>query len=863
MPKKTKSKHRLDKFYHLAKEQGFRSRAAFKLIQLNKKYDLLAKSKVLIDLCAAPGGWMQVAVKYMPVQSLIIGVDLAPIKPVKGCITLMEDITTQKCRSALRKEMKTWQADIVLNDGAPNVGANWNKDAFMQNELTLSALKLATEFLRPGGTFVTKIFRSKDYNALLWVFHQLFGKVEATKPQASRNASAEIFVVCMHYKAPDKIDPKLLDAKYAFMEVEEDQEGEKKHERRSLAELVNAAPKKQRGGYEDGVMTLRKVASVADFIAAENPQSMLLEYNVFEFDDRAAHFLENPLTTEEIKICCQDLKVLGKRDYAALMKWRFKLHRQSAKKKKENKTETAPRAAKQDEAAPEEPTKISVQEQLDAMLTQQQAKERRAKKKRLEQKVKAELRQKMSFGSLDAPMEEDLFSLDAVSNEKVKRKVLRGAYIDDEDSDSDEQQDDEEEEGEDVEYVDKLAMDLDAMYEEYKQRNVDRTNQEKKQKKETRRQAEVMAWTSELTDIETRFQAEGEENGVQDSDDDSDDDDDDEEEDDEDMEDGEEANGNGSAARTKSSQWFKQSVFQGIDDEDAPTDMSRFDGNSDEEEAEVDAYSALRAAQSGVVSDDDDRSDDDNISEVDVPELEKTDKQKRQEERRKLKDREDKRRARFSKKKKDDPDATGDFEIAAPEPELEMPDYDSDTMAEMLSIGKLMLRKKARRELIDDTYNRYTFTDHQALPAWFQEDEGRHNKPQKPVTKEMVAEMKQKFNEINSRPSKKVMEAKARKKMKTIKKLEKIKQKAKTIVDSTEMTEGTKARAVEKLYKKEMREEKKEKTYVVARSLSGGKAGVGAAKKAGRRNIKLVDPRLKKDARAAKRKEQKSKKRKR
>jgi hypothetical protein len=107
-----------DKFYYLAKEQGFRSRAAFKLIQLNRKYDFFSGARAAMDLCAAPGGWLQVAVKYMPMSSTIVGVDLAPIKAIRGCTTFVDDITTQSCRAQLKRcTPEGVKYDIVMHDG--------------------------------------------------------------------------------------------------------------------------------------------------------------------------------------------------------------------------------------------------------------------------------------------------------------------------------------------------------------------------------------------------------------------------------------------------------------------------------------------------------------------------------------------------------------------------------------------------------------------------------------------------------------------------------------------------------------------------------------------------------------------------
>ena len=173
------------------------------------------------------------------------------------------DITTQKVRFDIQKNLHdTQRVDAVIHDGAPNVTGAWATDAYGQCTLTLAATKLATTFLKVGGIFITKVFRSADYNSLLWVLQQLFDSVTSFKPMASRQSSAEIYLICRDYLAPKKIDSRLLDPTFVFREVKEEKEG------KSVLRDIGGRKKRKRhrDGYDTENGILFKKLSVMEFI---------------------------------------------------------------------------------------------------------------------------------------------------------------------------------------------------------------------------------------------------------------------------------------------------------------------------------------------------------------------------------------------------------------------------------------------------------------------------------------------------------------------------------------------------------------------------------------------------------------------
>ncbi|KAK1162417.1 pre-rRNA 2'-O-ribose RNA methyltransferase FTSJ3 [Acipenser oxyrinchus oxyrinchus] len=853
MGKKLKvGKTRKDKFYHLAKETGYRSRSSFKLIQLNRKFQFLQKARAVLDLCAAPGGWLQVASKFMPVSSLVIGVDLVPIKPIPNVVTLQEDITTEKCRQALKKELQTWKVDVCLNDGAPNVGANWQYDAYSQAHLTLMALKLATEFLSKGGCFITKVFRSKDYQPLLWIFQQFFKKVQATKPQASRNESAEIFVVCQGYLAPDKIDNKFFDPKHAFKEVE--------MQAKTIRDLV-PVKKAKAEGYTDGDLTLYHRFSVTEFVKAENAVDFLSKANEITFDSEDLE--THPATTVEIRECCRDVRVLGRKELRALLNWRSKLRKFLAKRLKdqakelhqeisldssdgesdieEKDSKKGRKEAELEKGKKGEEEEEEDEEEMEKRLAEIKAEEvaelRRKKKKILKERRKlrerVELKMDLPGVSIADSSETGMFSLKTISKTKTLGVIARGdmriadavlveggagekddIYLSDQE---------EEEEIEDDQVS--LASDLDS----------DDLDEIQERQKELQRKN---APTKKVSFA----------GGVQE-----------EEEEDEKNELLVELEDKSEKRDRETSLWFGKDIFTELDlDADADIEIKQTqklytekvsgedkgkgkgkatstDKEGEETKQDAGAASQVKDQEEGGESDSD--SDGDTSSSEDESAIQ------------------DMKRKPGMKGEKRGLGEEQDFEVVPVESTSKKARI---LNPEGLALGTIIAAsKKKQRDLVDQSFNRYAYNEEvDEVPEWFLDDEKKHHQQKIQVTRELVEEYKERWKELNARPIKKVAEAKARKKRRMLKKMEQAKKKAEAVVNTVDISEREKMAQLKNIYKKAgIGKEKREVTYLVSKKGAGRKVRRPAGVKG---QFKVVDGRMKKDLRGMKRKEQKA-----
>lgn len=190
---------RRDQYRRLAKDQGYRARSAYKLLQINRSYNVLKKGDKVVDLGCAPGGWLQVAVKEVRPSGKVIGIDLKPVTPVVDAIILQGSIEDSNVLSKI-EEILGSKADVVLSDLAPNVSGVWDIDHARQISLSTIALQFTQRALRIGGSSVFKVFEGDMLKEFRSELHRNFGKVFLSKPSASRQESSELYIICLNFK---------------------------------------------------------------------------------------------------------------------------------------------------------------------------------------------------------------------------------------------------------------------------------------------------------------------------------------------------------------------------------------------------------------------------------------------------------------------------------------------------------------------------------------------------------------------------------------------------------------------------------------------------------------------------------------
>lgn len=192
-----------DAWYKLAKKQGWRTRASFKLIQLDERHDIIHHGDRVVDLGAAPGGWSQVAIELVGPEGRVVGVDLDKIEPMDGVTFLRGDMTDPNTVARVL-EVTGGVADVVISDMSPNISGAYATDHARSIYLCEQALAFAEKTLVRGGNFVCKVFEGDLFPRFLSRTREVFEDVKVANPPASRAASSEVYVVARGFKGPSR-----------------------------------------------------------------------------------------------------------------------------------------------------------------------------------------------------------------------------------------------------------------------------------------------------------------------------------------------------------------------------------------------------------------------------------------------------------------------------------------------------------------------------------------------------------------------------------------------------------------------------------------------------------------------------------
>jgi len=188
--------HHQDSYVLKAREQGYRSRAAFKLDEIQQKDRIFSPGQLVLDLGAAPGGWSEYAIQAVGDHGHVVALDLLPMEPIAGVVFLQGDFTEQRTLDELTELVGERKFNLVLSDMAPNLSGMQSVDQPRSVYLAELAFEMARGFLVPDGVFVVKLFQGEGFEALVKEFRLSFRSVKFRKPDASRSRSSEIYAVC-------------------------------------------------------------------------------------------------------------------------------------------------------------------------------------------------------------------------------------------------------------------------------------------------------------------------------------------------------------------------------------------------------------------------------------------------------------------------------------------------------------------------------------------------------------------------------------------------------------------------------------------------------------------------------------------
>lgn len=187
--------HVNDHYVHRAQKEGYRARAAYKLLEINEKDKLIKQGTVLADLGSAPGSWSQVAAQLVGKQGKVFALDILPMEPIEGVDFIQGDFREDEVLAQLENLLQNRPLDLVICDMAPNMSGNAVMDQARSYHLCELALDFAQNHLKTGGSFLVKVFQGSGYQDYLAAMRDTFATVQTRKPEASRNRSSEIYLL--------------------------------------------------------------------------------------------------------------------------------------------------------------------------------------------------------------------------------------------------------------------------------------------------------------------------------------------------------------------------------------------------------------------------------------------------------------------------------------------------------------------------------------------------------------------------------------------------------------------------------------------------------------------------------------------